>query len=95
MSAVIVLAAPAHADSDDDVFLKAIHGHGPTNSGGDQQLIKLSHMPCDLLGQDCSMNALARQTRRRAPITLRLSSRAGRLATRRNPVHRWDLLDAA
>jgi hypothetical protein len=62
MSAVIVLAAPAHADSDDDVFLKAIYAHGLTNSGGDQQFIKLGHMTCDLLGQGYSLNALASMT---------------------------------
>jgi hypothetical protein len=54
----IGLAVPAHADSDDDAFLNAMHSHNINNTGGDQALIQLGHTVCNLLGSGTSMNAV-------------------------------------
>jgi hypothetical protein len=45
-------------DSNDTAFLKAVHNHGLSDSGGDQAMINLGHMICDLRGQGYSENAL-------------------------------------
>jgi hypothetical protein len=58
IAAAVALAPAAHADSDDTAFLRAIHGDGITDDGGDQDLIKLGHSVCTLLGAGYTTNAL-------------------------------------
>lgn len=58
LSMLIVLAAPARADDNDAVFLKAMNSRGLSNPGGDAAQISLGHMICNLLSQGYSMNAL-------------------------------------
>jgi hypothetical protein len=48
----------AHANSDDDAFLAAVHNQGMTDDGGDAELIKFGHMMCTLLGDGYSTNGL-------------------------------------
>lgn len=54
----IGVAVPAHADSDGDAFLNAMHSHGIVAHGGDGQLIQLAHVICASLSQGVSMNAV-------------------------------------
>jgi hypothetical protein len=53
----VFLAAPAHADSSDDAFLKAIQGHGITATS-DQAMITIGHVVCNEFGKGKSPNAI-------------------------------------
>ncbi len=48
----------AHADSDDDDFLCALHKQGITNQFGDWGLVNLGHMICDQRAEGYSENAI-------------------------------------
>jgi hypothetical protein len=54
---IIALAAPAHADSEDAVFLRGMHNQGISSSAGDSDLIHLGHMICSLRSSGYSENA--------------------------------------
>lgn len=56
--AALGFAAPARADSDDTVFLRAMHSHGFTFYGGDQEAIHIGHLVCNVLGDGYSMTAV-------------------------------------
>jgi hypothetical protein len=52
-------AAPAHADNDDNVFLRAMHNRGIENNvQGDAGLIRMGHAICTALADGYSLNAL-------------------------------------
>ena len=57
-STAIVLAAPAHADTDDTAYLNALHQQGISDDNGDQGLVKFGHMVCGALAEGYSENAL-------------------------------------
>ena len=58
--AAITLLAPAtaHADSQDAVFLRAIHNRGISSSAGDGSMIETAHDICGTLAEGMSMNGL-------------------------------------
>jgi len=56
--ALMLSSGIAHADSDDDDFLRALHQQGIKDAGGDQAMIKLGRMICDLRADGYSENAL-------------------------------------
>src|SRR5271156_3730553 len=58
VGSLVLGAAPAHADTDDSEFLNAVRNYGITDSAGNQALINLGHMMCNLLGDGYSTNAL-------------------------------------
>jgi hypothetical protein len=54
------LAAPAHADTDDDTaFLNAIHARGLPDNRGGESTISVAHAICHLLGTGYTINGLA------------------------------------
>lgn len=61
LAALVALALSsgiAHADTDDADYLNALHNQGISDDKGDQELIKLGHKLCVLLGDGYSENAL-------------------------------------
>lgn len=58
LAALMLSSGIAHADTDDTDFLNALHRQGISNDKGDQEMIKLGHMMCGLLGDGYSENAL-------------------------------------
>jgi hypothetical protein len=57
--AAVAIAAPAHADTDDTVFLRALHNRELSSSGGDQELISLGHAICGMLADGYTMNGIS------------------------------------
>ena len=57
LAALMLSSGIAHADADDDHFLRALHQQGIKDSGGDQAMIKLGRMICDLRSDGYSENA--------------------------------------
>jgi hypothetical protein len=55
-TALMLSSGIAHADSNDDDFLRALHRQGVT--GGDQALINLGHVICDMRSDGYSENAV-------------------------------------
>jgi hypothetical protein len=56
--ALMLSSGIAHADTDDDDFLRALHQQGIKDTGGDQAMVKLGRMICDLRADGYSENAL-------------------------------------
>jgi Protein of unknown function (DUF732) len=53
---LLLSSATAHADDDSD-YLRALHKQGITANGGDQTMIKIGHMVCDLRSDGYSENS--------------------------------------
>jgi Protein of unknown function (DUF732) len=59
VGSLVLGAAPAHADNDDNVFLRAVHSRGLENKAeGDAGLVRVGHAICTLLADGYSMNAM-------------------------------------
>jgi Protein of unknown function (DUF732) len=57
-AALMLSSGIAHADPSDDAdYLRALHKQGITATGGDQTMIKLGHMICDLRSDGYSENS--------------------------------------
>jgi Protein of unknown function (DUF732) len=56
-TAIMLSSVIAHADSEDDAFLRALREQGLTAQGGGQTMIKIGHMVCDLRRDGYSENA--------------------------------------
>jgi Protein of unknown function (DUF732) len=59
LAVAVVVATPAQADTDDTVFLRALHNRELSSSGGDQELISLGHAICGMLADGYTMNGIA------------------------------------
>jgi hypothetical protein len=59
LAAAILASTPAQADTDDTVFLRALHNRELSSSGGDQELISLGHAICGMLADGYTMNGIA------------------------------------
>jgi hypothetical protein len=56
--ALLGSTATAHADSQDTVFLRAIHGRGISSDKGDGFMIQMAYNVCETLAEGMSMNGL-------------------------------------
>jgi hypothetical protein len=48
----LLLAAPANADTDDQLYLNALHNYGMSNDMGDQAEINIGHAVCRWRSQE-------------------------------------------
>lgn len=80
--ALMLSGGIAHADADDDDFLRALHQKGIKDTGGDRAMIKLGHMICEPRCSTASQRLRLTSTASRQTFSVESTSTRAKAARR-------------